>query len=153
MSPAAPGTFAEGSAPENPPDALSDTGPPYDPLPEGLGQRGCDDARPLVLVTLLCAAPDRRDRAIALHRKRLRHRTVFVVTDPDIAPIRSSGFAAEYLPAPEIVRRAADLRNWHPFLVQRWSILRAKWEPDFVVTAGVDFSEYLRACGFSDKLT
>jgi hypothetical protein len=116
-----------------------------------LCQRSLADGRPLVLVTLLCADHATRDRAIGLHG-RTRYRPVFVVTDRDIAAIRAAGHVAEHFPDPSMVRRHSELGDWRTFLGQRWAILRAKWRPEFVVTAGLDFSDYLRACGVSGRV-
>lgn len=111
-----------------------------------------NDPRSTVLVTLLSADAARRDRAIRFHTRRGSYRPVFVVTDPDIAAFRNAGSFAEHLPAPDLVRRFAAMGAWRQYLVGRWSLIGAKWQPDMAVTEGVSFDDYLRECGLSDTV-
>jgi len=98
-------------------------------------------------VTLIGADAALRDRVVARQRKHPRLRTIYVVTDADIGPLRGHGAVIEHLPAVEIVRQYPQSGSWSAYLRQRWLIIHTKWAPSVVLTEGQSFEQYLDACG------
>lgn len=115
--------------------------------PGALSQRPPGDRRPVVLATLLAAAPEARERLLADIRRFPRLRFVVVTDDARIAPLLAAGAVAEHLPAPAAVRAGGMRGDWAAYLRRRRDRLLLKWEPAMRRDDGLDFDRYLGACG------
>jgi len=105
------------------------------------------DRRTRVLVTLIGADAAQRDRVVARQRSHPRLRTIYVVTDADIGPLRGQEAVIEHLPSPEFVSGNPQIGSWSAYLRQRWLIIHTKWAPAVELTEGQSFEHYLRECG------
>lgn len=106
-----------------------------------------EDRRTRVLVTLIGADTHLRNRVVARQQGHPRLRTIYVVTDPDIGPLRGSDAVIEHLPAAATVLRSPQTGDWFAYLQQRWLIIQTKWAPAVMLTEGQSFEQYLRECG------
>lgn len=110
----------------------------------GAMQQWRAEKRPVVLVTLLDAPPDRLIRALRDHGGRRLWRPVFLTAAADLRALIATGHPVEHLPAPSPVSDALD---WPIYLRERWRRVHQKWVPHWTVNYGASFEEYLIRCG------
>lgn len=108
----------------------------------GVMQQWPAEARPVVLVTLLEAPPDRLARALRDHGGRRIWRPVFLTTEVDLRALIASGHPVEHLPGPAMMRGRETL-DWGAYLQERWRRVHQKWVPRWTVNYGTAFGAYL----------
>lgn len=123
-----------------------------DTLPVGIMQQWPSEGRPVVLVTLLDAAPERVGRAIRDHGGRRPWRAVFLTTGDDPRALFATGSPVEHLPGPAMVATSLTGCDWQAYLHERWRRVHQKWVPRWTVNYGPTFGEYLIRSGDGSRL-
>ncbi len=116
------------------------------PAVVGAMQQWPGETRPVVLVTLLEAAPARLARALRDHGGRRLWRPVFLTTEVDLRALIASGHPVEHLPALAMAQGRETL-DWADYLQERWRRVHQKWVPRWTVNYGTDFGAYLIRLG------